>query len=484
MRNFLRTVLLVLSAFALTSGCTTTQRTGPGSGGSAEQEPFEAYLLVHFTGESPMGEQVYFAVSEDGLNWTDLNNSAPVLTSTIGEMGVRDPAIVRSPDGDGFFLLATDLRIASGHGWHAAQFDGSTSLVFWESSDLLNWSDPWMVDVAGSIPEAGCAWAPEAIYDQSTGDYFVYWATISPRDGVTEGRIFYSRTSDFRTFSPPELYIERTGEGVHGGDIIDTLIIETEGADFRFYRVSRDRQLTLEGADEILGDWTRIGDISHLGFTGRQVEGPILFTFNEGGKWGLYIDRYATGGGYIPLISTDLDEPEGFHHLSSEDFDMGLSLKRHGGILNITRSEYEALLARWPSEPSIRLAAHTPDGTVVRHANYRIRVDSEVTPAGDAHWRLVPGLAEAEEGVSIRSVNFPERYLKVTASGLALEYVNDDPAAARATFIKVPGLADSEGVSFRLLDSDHYLLTEGFVLIAGPVTSDETRRRATFQIRE
>ena len=33
------------------------------------------YLFVHFTGEQPGGEQIYFAVSEDGLHWKDLNLS-------------------------------------------------------------------------------------------------------------------------------------------------------------------------------------------------------------------------------------------------------------------------------------------------------------------------------------------------------------------------------------------------------------------------
>ena len=32
------------------------------------------YLFVHFTGESPEGEQVYFALSRDGLHWQDLND--------------------------------------------------------------------------------------------------------------------------------------------------------------------------------------------------------------------------------------------------------------------------------------------------------------------------------------------------------------------------------------------------------------------------
>ena len=33
---------------------------------------YEGYLFVYFTGESEDGEQIYFAVSSDGLHWNDL----------------------------------------------------------------------------------------------------------------------------------------------------------------------------------------------------------------------------------------------------------------------------------------------------------------------------------------------------------------------------------------------------------------------------
>jgi Ricin-type beta-trefoil lectin domain-like len=36
-----------------------------------------------------------------------------------------------------------------------------------------------------------------------------------------------------------------------------------------------DGQITIEGSNQILTGWTRLGDISHLGL-GKQVEGPIL----------------------------------------------------------------------------------------------------------------------------------------------------------------------------------------------------------------
>lgn len=68
-----------------------------------------------------------------------LNDCQPVLSSNIGEKGVRDPFILRSAEGDKFFMIATDLRIASGKGWDAAQTAGSKSIIVWDSNDLVNW---------------------------------------------------------------------------------------------------------------------------------------------------------------------------------------------------------------------------------------------------------------------------------------------------------------------------------------------------------
>lgn len=82
------------------------------------------YLFVHFTGESPDGEQVYFALSRDGMHWQDLNGGRPVIRSGIGEKGVRDPFIIKSVIDGKFYIIATDLRIASKKGWTAAQMEG------------------------------------------------------------------------------------------------------------------------------------------------------------------------------------------------------------------------------------------------------------------------------------------------------------------------------------------------------------------------
>ncbi len=441
-----------------------------------------AYLFAHFTGESPRGEQIYFAVSEDGRHWNDLNNSEPVLVSDLGEKGVRDPSLIRLADGKKFLLLATDLRIAAGRGWGESMKNGSTSLVFWESSDLVNWSKPWMVDVASAIPEAGCAWAPEAIYDKSRGDYFVYWATISPREGERRARIYGARTKDFRSFTAPELYIDRRGEGGKGQDIIDTQIIEVEGAKRRFYRASGDGQITIEAADHLLGPWERIGDLARLGYTGKMVEGPILFKFNGQRKWGLFADQYASGRGYLPFETTNLDDPAAFQVMPAGSYSFGDSRKRHGGILPITRDELAALRAKWPSQPSVTLAPLAAPDRKIRHADFRLRLDADVKPAEDGRWRLTPALSGEKGAVSIRSTNYPDRYIAATPSGADIARDDGSPAfAARASFVRVPGLADAKAISFRLVSStDSYLQADATGLRVAPAHTEAARLGATF----
>ena len=64
-----------------------------------EQEPYSAYLFVYFP--SNQDENIYYAISTDGYNYTPINNGRMVVSSdTISlKQGVRDPHILRAPDG-------------------------------------------------------------------------------------------------------------------------------------------------------------------------------------------------------------------------------------------------------------------------------------------------------------------------------------------------------------------------------------------------
>lgn len=121
-------------------------------------DDMSAYLFVHFvdTQEDATREQIYFSVSKDGKTWTTLNNKQPYLTSNVGTQGVRDPYILRGEDGK-FFIIATDLSVYNlKNNWTAAAQQGSKSIVVWESSDLVNWSEASLVKINND--NAGCTW--------------------------------------------------------------------------------------------------------------------------------------------------------------------------------------------------------------------------------------------------------------------------------------------------------------------------------------
>ena len=60
-----------------------------------------AYLFTYFNSNDPKDEQICYALSEDGYNYTPINDGMPVIESdTIAfTQCVRDPHILRGEDG-------------------------------------------------------------------------------------------------------------------------------------------------------------------------------------------------------------------------------------------------------------------------------------------------------------------------------------------------------------------------------------------------
>jgi hypothetical protein len=304
---------------------------------SNQENTYTGYLLVHFIGEQPDGEQVYFSYSEDGLFWKDLNGGQPVLYSELGEKGVRDPFIVRSPKDGKFYLIATDLRIANGKGWSNAVNEGSRDMIVWESNDLVNWSAPWSVTLA--IPGAGCLWAPETIYDEAADEFLVFWASATTDLGESERKhkIYSARTKDFRSFTSAERYIVRDNH------IIDTTIIEHNGAFYRYSKDETTKNIRVERGTSLDKDaFTNVNAPVLEALLG--VEGPQIFKFNDRDEWCLIVDRFAEGKGYLPLVTSDLASGQ-FRVLEDGQFDLGKTKKRHGGVMPITAAECARLIA-------------------------------------------------------------------------------------------------------------------------------------------
>lgn len=338
------------------------------SGDAARRPPApsapEAYLFVYFTGDTIDGEKIRFAVSDgnNALSWKTLNDGRPVLESRRGTRGLRDPFIIRSKDGDRFFLLATDLSVGR-TGWGGSTTRGSRYLEIWESTDLVRWGAQRHVQV--SAPDAGMTWAPEASYDPTIGAYAVYWTSTlytdaaHGRDDGNGPQILMATTRDFRTFTPAKPYFKAADlpELIRKNGLIDATVLKDGGLFYRFTKVSqaqgcpspdiiaqRSSSLRATGAS---GAWQMVSRCIGRNAGTPEVEGPTAFVANPGDTSGfryfLWVDNYG-GVGYIPLATNSLEGtvtwtyPKTFHLPASP---------RHGTVLPITAQEHDALAARW-----------------------------------------------------------------------------------------------------------------------------------------
>lgn len=308
---------------------------------SAAQTAPAGYLFATFkNGGEATAEQIYFGLSTDGRQWEALNKAEPVLTSTLGDQGVRDPYLLRAHDGKSFYLIATDLSMHRIKDWTKAVREGSRAIIIWESTDLVTWSAPRRVEVAP--PDAGCTWAPEAVYDAEKGDYLVFWASTTKGDNFSKHRIWAARTKDFKTFGAPFIYIEKPTA------VIDTTIVRDSGAYYRFTKDEEFKAITMETAKGLDGPWTSVPNFSLAKMVG--YEGPEAYVIEPGAAnrppvWTLILDHYTARTGYQPFVTRDL---------ASGQFEPGGGFSfpfpfRHGSIVALSAAELARVKARYAS---------------------------------------------------------------------------------------------------------------------------------------
>ena len=378
-------------------------------------EDYKAYLFGHFVGESygtgsgknavATGEQMFFALADvgQGLKFKDMNGSTssklkPVLSSKIGERGVRDPYICRSPEGDTFYLIATDLSVYTRGGWNnnanQATKTGSHSIILWESHDLVNWTEERQIEVARA--DAGMAWAPEMIYCEETGEYLIFFSSTI-LDDVSKGTnakilerdcVYYTTTRDFHHFGETKKFIPNVKypDGYTNKEETDQ------------YAINNDYRKVIDGSVMKIGDWYYsackdggnnenhggiriqktqnlydaewefVQNLADVGFKaeGRNadnkcLEGPEWFYLNQADRTdpnvpeiGLMADFYAnTSIGYIPWATTNVEDINNaggsWRQLKkTTEFSWDKQTKRHGTILRITEEEANRLKEAYP----------------------------------------------------------------------------------------------------------------------------------------
>ena len=298
-----------------------------------------AYLFTHFTSDSTGDkEHIWFSVSFDGLHWQDIGGEKPVLTSDSGTKGIRDPFIVYDENLKKYFIIGTDLLTTSGN-WDDFSSKGSRSLLVWESDDLINWSEERLIEVG--IPEAGCVWAPEAVYCKEKEMWFVFFASNVKEKGDAEPkqRIYGTFTKDFKEFTETFKYID--GETA----LIDTNIVWDNGWYYRFTKDETNKIIIIERSKNLISnDYERIHSEVLDNFFG--LEGPEAYYLDDKQMWCLIADRYHGNHGYTPFLTKDLSSGD-FKQLSPHEFNMGNRKKRHGGVIKIQDNVAEMLIKHY-----------------------------------------------------------------------------------------------------------------------------------------
>jgi len=308
----------------------------------AEKEDRAAYLFSYFTGNHTDGEQIRFAVSNNGFDYTPLNNGQRVISSDTISLkgGVRDPHILRGPNGY-FYMVVTDMK--SAEGWSS-----NRGMVLLRSDDLVNWThstvhfpDKWP-EKWGNVLRV---WAPQTIYDAEADKIMVYFSLYSGQSNAPYDRIYYCYANeDFTDLEgEPKILFDR-GTATIDGDIVFN---DVDNLYYMFFKneslggisLVTTKTLTEREGEAPSSQWSDPTPPKQQ--TTKAVEGSGVFQLIDSDDWILMYDCYASGH-YQYCISSDL---QNFSYVK-DNYSINA---RHGTTISLTQEELERLVAKWPS---------------------------------------------------------------------------------------------------------------------------------------
>ncbi len=404
--------------------------------------PDAGYAAAYFTSDSD--EKIYQAATSgnDFFTFSPVNGGNAVITSTTDTRGLRDPYILRSKDGDKYYMVATDLCISCGTGWGPAQSAGSLKINVWESTDLVEWTRTNGVNAGITInqPEAGMTWAPEAYWDDALQSYVVHFSSRLYSDAShtnndnLHARVFTVLTRDFRTFTYPPTEWQNTGYAR-----IDSTIQKIGDYYYRFTKnedggaadglelgkdifLERSKVLTAPTTSSNWNadpetSWQLVDTAMTRNETGQVGEGPQIVKLNEGDPNNAGGDGYAflvdnfSAGGYRAFVTTGdaIASSSQADRLSRRaDWNVrpvgGLPASpRHGSFVSVTAAVLAAMkgwteVAAVGSTTTLAVQGRTATATVA--AADKGDVAGSVTFTGGA-WSQTVALADGKASVEV-----------------------------------------------------------------------------------
>ena len=307
---------------------------------NASSQPMKHYLFAYFNNNTTEGQQVCYAVSDDGIHFSPLNGGKPVIASdTIARSGgVRDPHILRGNDG-WFYQVLTDMDMSKGK-WTCQ------GIIMLRSQDLIHWQHH-----AVHFPErykgtkfanVNAVWAPQTIFDPSSNKLMVYFSLHSEKDGpFPKDAVFYAYAND--DFS--DLENDPQPLFTYPYPTIDTDIVQDENGLYHLFFNTWGGQDGLQRRQYEFYDihnpsaWKLIS--GHQQPTKLNSEGSTAYQLING-DWMLGYDCFRDGVYQFCKIH-DFRSYELVYETKTE----GNFTPRHGSIIQITDDEYERIKDRW-----------------------------------------------------------------------------------------------------------------------------------------
>ncbi len=350
-----------------------------------EREPYTNYLFVYFPSNS--NENLYYALSNDGYNFTPMNNGYPVVTAdTIAiKKGVRDPHLLRGPDGM-FYMVNTDMR--SAEGWSS-----NRGIVMMKSPDLIHWTHSTVhfpERFAGTnFANVTRVWAPETIWDEEAQKFMVYFSLLTNDRTIPYDKDFYCyANADFTDLEGEPTFFYDRGSATIDMDIVYN---ESDSLYHGFYKNEGEggickvtaRYLTARPGEAPGSQWSV--PTGTLQQTRENVEGAGVFKLINQDSWILMYDCYSNGH-YQFCSSSDL---ENFTFVQNTQTS-GIFTPRHGTVLPITEEETEALLKAFPLNSDATPKISGARNSHVKQTNVTISNPSSSSAEGTVYLPVDP----------------------------------------------------------------------------------------------
>ncbi len=336
-------VLTALTSFTVLPFAASAATPATSTGGK--------YVFAYFTGNATSEQKIRFAVSDDGYNFSAFNQSQPITDQTTGTGCARDPYLFRGQDGY-FYMVATDMDASLG--W----WDVNDAMTVWRSSDLVNWTDESHISIkdvkntdgTSALPSdetVHCFWAPQVIWDDTTGKYMVYFSlSTSSFTNGSEQKIYYMLTDnllDVSHYSAPQLlYKNPNGDASIDADI---MYDSANGIYYMYFKNEADGEKTiyyvsstdLKDADQYMA----CTPVKVYNSSSTKLEGCNSHFITGTNTMVLLADEYGNDGHYMAFQSTDF---KNFEKLSDTQVTLNQLSPRHGSVLAITDDEYTNML--------------------------------------------------------------------------------------------------------------------------------------------